>query len=89
MRLFRGAVGPGFILMDDNTRAHRTNLVNEFLDGEDIYRTDWPTLSSDMNPVEHEWNIFGIRVAARQPPPRTIPEFRTALREEWKQLPAV
>ncbi|GBL83808.1 hypothetical protein AVEN_132688-1 [Araneus ventricosus] len=32
VRLFRGAVGPEFILMDDNARPHRALLVDEFLE---------------------------------------------------------
>ncbi|GBO20404.1 hypothetical protein AVEN_259722-1 [Araneus ventricosus] len=40
VRLFRGAVGPEFILMDDNARPHRTFLVDEFLESEDIRRMD-------------------------------------------------
>ncbi|GBO16452.1 hypothetical protein AVEN_189789-1 [Araneus ventricosus] len=47
VRLFRGAVGPEFILMDDNARPHRALLVNEFLESGDIRRMDWPTRSPD------------------------------------------
>ena len=36
VRLFRGAVGPEFIFMDDNARAHRALLVDEYLESEDI-----------------------------------------------------
>ncbi|GBM84654.1 hypothetical protein AVEN_136684-1 [Araneus ventricosus] len=41
VRLFRGAVGPEFILMDDNAKPHRALLVDEFLESEDIRRMDW------------------------------------------------
>ncbi|GBN60330.1 Transposable element Tcb2 transposase [Araneus ventricosus] len=37
VRLFRGAVGPEFILMDDNARPHRALLVDEFLERERIF----------------------------------------------------
>ncbi|GBN75652.1 hypothetical protein AVEN_90780-1 [Araneus ventricosus] len=40
VRLFRGAVGPEFILIDDNARPHRALLVDEFLESEDIHRMD-------------------------------------------------
>ncbi|GFS66179.1 transposable element Tcb2 transposase [Trichonephila clavipes] len=40
VRLFRGACGPEFILMDDNARPHRALLVDEFLKSEDIRRMD-------------------------------------------------
>ncbi|GBO13854.1 hypothetical protein AVEN_267479-1, partial [Araneus ventricosus] len=32
VRLFRGAVGPEFILTEDNARPHRALLVGEFLE---------------------------------------------------------
>ncbi|GBL80570.1 Transposable element Tcb2 transposase [Araneus ventricosus] len=53
VRLFRGAVGPEFILMDDNARPHRALLVDEFLESEDIRRMDWPARSPDRNHIEH------------------------------------
>ena len=41
-----------------------------------------------MNPIEHAWDALGRRVAAHQPPPRTLPDLRNALRVEWELLPA-
>ena len=34
--LFRGAVGPKSIFMDDNARAHSALMVDEYLEREDI-----------------------------------------------------
>ncbi|GBN69017.1 Transposable element Tc1 transposase [Araneus ventricosus] len=87
VRLFRGAVGPEFILIDDNSRPHRALLVDEFLESEDIRRTDWPARSPDLNPIEHVWDVLGRVIATRNPPPRTIQEMKTALPNEWDQLP--
>ncbi|GFW91542.1 hypothetical protein TNCV_3377051 [Trichonephila clavipes] len=42
VRLFRGAIGQVFIFMDDNTRSHTANIVEDFLEEEDICRMDWP-----------------------------------------------
>ncbi|GBM26092.1 hypothetical protein AVEN_12851-1 [Araneus ventricosus] len=86
VRLFRGAVGPEFILMDDNARLHRALLVDEFLESEDILRIDWPARSPDFNPIEHVWDALGRAIATRNPPPRTIQEMKTALLNEWDQL---
>ncbi|GBL90616.1 hypothetical protein AVEN_219292-1 [Araneus ventricosus] len=87
VRLFRGAVGPEFILMDDNARPHRALLVDEFLESEDIHRMDWATRSPDFNPIEHVWDALGRAIATLNPPPRTIQEMKTALLNEWDQLP--
>ncbi|KFM64736.1 Transposable element Tcb2 transposase, partial [Stegodyphus mimosarum] len=43
--LFRGAVGPEFILQDDNARPRRAFLVDEFLESEDIRRINRPARS--------------------------------------------
>ncbi|GFT31566.1 transposable element Tcb1 transposase [Trichonephila clavipes] len=68
VRLFRGAMGAEFLFMDDNARSHRANIVDECLQSEDITRIDWPAYSPDLNPIKHVWDLFGRRIAARQPP---------------------
>ncbi|GFS58594.1 uncharacterized protein TNCV_111911 [Trichonephila clavipes] len=40
VHLFRGAMGAEFLFMDDNTRHHRANIVDECLQSEDIPRMD-------------------------------------------------
>ncbi|GFW99752.1 transposable element Tcb2 transposase [Trichonephila clavipes] len=76
------AIVDDFILMDDNCRPHRANLVEDFLSEEGIVRMEWPSCSPDMNPIEHVWDALGRRVAGRQPPPQTLQELERALLEE-------
>ncbi|GFW75805.1 transposable element Tcb1 transposase [Trichonephila clavipes] len=73
VRLFRGAMGAEFLFMDHNVRPHRTNIVDECLQSEDITRMDCPAHSSDLNPIEHVWDMLGRRIAARQPLPTCLP----------------
>ncbi|GFW43342.1 transposable element Tcb2 transposase [Trichonephila clavipes] len=47
------AIGYDFILMDDNCRPHRANLMEDFLFEEGIIRMKWSACSADMNPIEH------------------------------------
>ncbi|GFU69758.1 transposable element Tcb1 transposase [Trichonephila clavipes] len=49
VRLFRGAIRPYFIFMDDNTRRHQTVDVQWLLESEGITRRDSPAFSSDLN----------------------------------------
>ncbi|GFW84665.1 transposable element Tcb1 transposase [Trichonephila clavipes] len=48
---------------------------------------DWPAYSPYLNPIEHEWDMLGGRIAARQPPPNCLPELRRALLDEWCNIP--
>ncbi|GFV97816.1 transposable element Tc3 transposase [Trichonephila clavipes] len=86
-RLFRGAVGAEFLNMDDNARPHRTNIVDECLQSEDISRMDWAAYSPDLNPIEHLWDMLCRRIASRQPSPTCLPELQRALLDEWCNIP--
>ncbi|GFU59915.1 transposable element Tcb1 transposase [Trichonephila clavipes] len=55
VRLFRDAMSAEFLLMDDNARPYRPNIVDECLQSEDIPCMDWPAYSLDLNPIEHVW----------------------------------
>ncbi|GFV90975.1 transposable element Tcb2 transposase [Trichonephila clavipes] len=83
---YAAAIGDDFILMDDNCRPHRANLVEDFLFEEGIVRMEWPACSPDMNPIEHVWDALGRRVAGHQPPPQTLQELKRALLEEWDRI---
>ncbi|GFW22934.1 transposable element Tcb2 transposase [Trichonephila clavipes] len=56
---YAAAIGDDFILMDDNCRPHRANLVEDFLFEEGIVRMEWPACYPDMNPIEHVWHTLG------------------------------
>ncbi|GFV47582.1 transposable element Tcb2 transposase [Trichonephila clavipes] len=84
---YAAAIGDDFILMDDNSRLHRANLVENSLFEEGIVQIEWPACSPDVNPIEHVWDALGRRVTSRQPPPQTLQELERALLEEWDRIP--
>ncbi|GFV58289.1 transposable element Tcb1 transposase [Trichonephila clavipes] len=87
VRLFWGAMGAEFLFMDDNARPHRANIVDECFQSEDITRYGLASISSDLNPIEHVWDMLGRRLAARQPPAICLPELRRALLDELSNIP--
>ncbi|GFW81959.1 transposable element Tcb1 transposase [Trichonephila clavipes] len=87
VRLFRGTMGAEFLFMDDNIRPYHANIIDECLQSEDITRMDWPAYSTNLNPIEHVWDILGRRIAARQPRPNCLPELRRTLLDEWCNIP--
>ncbi|GFX72464.1 transposable element Tcb1 transposase [Trichonephila clavipes] len=76
VRLFRGAINPDFIFMDDNARLHQTPAVEELLESEDITRMEWPAYSPDLNPIEHVWDALGRRIAARLHHPENTQQLK-------------
>ncbi|GFV33805.1 transposable element Tcb2 transposase [Trichonephila clavipes] len=84
---YAAAIGDDFILMDDNCRPHRSNLVEYFLFEEGIVRMECPACSPDMNPIKHVCDALGRRVAGRQPSPQILQELERALLEEWNRIP--
>ncbi|GFV08766.1 ATP-binding cassette sub-family G member 1 [Trichonephila clavipes] len=82
VRLFRGAMGAEFLFVDDKARPHRANIVDECLQSEDITRIDWPAYSTNINPIEHVWDMLGRRIAACLPSPICLPELWRTLLDE-------
>lgn len=80
-------IGDEFVLMHDNARPHIARCVTEYLDAVGIQRLPWPARSPDLNPIEHIWDNLKRRVRARSPAPNTIEELKTAVEEEWYNIP--
>ena len=57
VRPYAGAVGENFILMDDNARARRARITDQYLEQATIVHMEWPARSLDLNPIEHAWDV--------------------------------
>ncbi|KAI3352159.1 hypothetical protein L3Q82_020970 [Scortum barcoo] len=79
VRPYAGAVGPGFLLMQDNARPHVAGVCQQFLQDEGIDAMDWPARSPDLNPIEHIWDIMSRSIHQRHVAPQTVQELVDAL----------
>ncbi|KAI3364521.1 hypothetical protein L3Q82_011304, partial [Scortum barcoo] len=79
VRPYAGAVGPGFLLMQDNARPHVAGVCQQFLQDEGIDAMDWPARSPDLNPIEQIWDIMSRSIHQRHVAPQTVQELADAL----------
>ncbi|GFU30009.1 transposable element Tc3 transposase [Trichonephila clavipes] len=86
VRLFRGAVVPDFIFMDDIAPCHQAVLIDDFLYTEINQCMSWPAYSPDLNPIKHVWDILGRQIATLSHPPSSVTELKRALQEAWNRL---
>ena len=80
------AVGANFVLVDDNARPHRGQVVNQYLVQQGIARMDWPSKSPDLNPIEHVWALMKHNLSQRLMPHHTIADLRLMVLDEWNNL---
>ena len=82
VRPYAGAVGPGFLLMQDNARPHVAEVCPQFLQEEGVDAMDWPACSPDLNPIEHIWDIMSRSIHQRHVAPQTVQELAV-----WEEIP--
>uniref|UniRef100_A0A4W5R737 Transposase Tc1-like domain-containing protein n=1 Tax=Hucho hucho TaxID=62062 RepID=A0A4W5R737_9TELE len=87
VRPYAGAVGPGFLQMQDNARPHVAGVCQQFLQEEGIDAMDWPARSPDLNPIEHIWDIMSRSIHQRHVAPQTVQELADALVQVWEEIP--
>lgn len=75
------------VFQQDNAKAHTARITSAYLRQQGVNLLDWPSRSPDLSPIEHVWDELGRRVRRRQRPPQTLDELRTALQEEWDNIP--
>ena len=74
------------VYMDNNARPHRSRAVTAYLQSKAVTSVPWPAMSTDLNPIEHIWDMICRRIQAREPPVQNIRQLKAALHREWQQL---
>ncbi|KAI4894837.1 hypothetical protein NFI96_004578 [Prochilodus magdalenae] len=87
VRPYAGAVGPGFLQMQDNARPHVAGVCQQFLQDEGIEAMDWPAHSPDLNLIEHIWDIMSRSIHQQHIAPQTVQELADALVKVWEEIP--
>ncbi|KAJ8881970.1 hypothetical protein PR048_018458 [Dryococelus australis] len=72
---------------DDNVRCHVSRANMQWYADNNVRRLDWPTQSSELNPIEHLWDELDRRVRARQARQKSIAQLMEWLQEEWRRTP--
>ncbi|KAL0176733.1 hypothetical protein M9458_029063, partial [Cirrhinus mrigala] len=75
------------MLQHDNARPHVARICTQFLEAENIPVLAWPAYSPDMSPIEHVWDALDRHTRQCVPVPANIQQFRTAIEEEWTNIP--
>ena len=52
-------------LMHDGAPSHTARAIRALLQANQIKALQWPSLSPDLNPIEHIWNVIGQKVRSR------------------------
>ncbi len=75
------------ILQHDNARPHVPRICTQSLEAENIPVLAWPAYSPYMSPIEHVWDPLDRRIHQRVPVPANIQQLRSAIEEEWTNIP--
>ena len=86
VRPYAGAIGPQFVLMDDNARPHRARVVEEYLQQDTIVPMDWLAFSPDLNPIEHAWNMLQVAILRCPDQTTTLVELENVLIEDGDNI---
>lgn len=78
---------PGTLFMQDNARPHVARVSLNFLQQNGVQLLDnWPSMSADLNPIEHCWDYLKQQIRKRQNI-HDVQGLQAAIQAEWRQIP--
>ncbi len=73
------------VFQHDNDPKHTSKMTTAFLKKLRVKVMDWPSMSPDLNPIEHLWGILKCKVEERKV--SDIHQLLDVVMEEWKRTP--
>ncbi len=74
------------VFQHNNHPKHTTKMTTALLTKLMVMVMEWPSMSSDLNPIEHMWGILKWKVEKHHV--SKIQQLRDVIMEEWKRMPA-
>ena len=78
-------LGRRTMFLHDNYSKHTSKTTTALLKRLRVKMMDWPSMSPDMNPIEHLWGFLKRKAEVRKV--STIRQLYDIVMEEWKSIP--
>ncbi len=78
------ALGLRALFQHDNDPKHTSKATVVFLKKNRVKVIQWPSMSPDLNPIEHLWGILKRQVEHHSP--SSIQSLKEVIPEEWKKI---
>ncbi len=78
------ALGRRALFQHDNDPKHTSKATVGFLKKNRVKVIQWPSMSPDLNPIEHLWGILKRQVEHHSP--SSIQSLKEVILEEWKKI---
>ncbi len=83
--ILKQRLGRRAVFQHDNDPKHTSKMTTALLKKLRVKVMDWPSMSPDLNPIEHLWGILKWKVEERKV--SNIHQLQDVVMEEWKRTP--